>query len=81
MQYTEHGHCGILTEDGRIDHLQSITRIAEVALMYARSGAHVVAPSDMMDGRVFAIKQLLNQNGFGNKVFPFWEQLTYRLLS
>ncbi|KAL0276413.1 UNVERIFIED_CONTAM: hypothetical protein PYX00_003996 [Menopon gallinae] len=66
--YTDHGHCGILEANGTIDNKSSIKRIAQVALSYAAAGAHIVAPSDMMDGRVKAIKDLLNQNGLGNKI-------------
>lgn len=58
--YTDHGHCGVLdgpTKD--LDNSLSIRRIAEVALAYAKAGAHIVAPSDMMDNRIGAIKQLL----------------------
>jgi porphobilinogen synthase len=57
--YTDHGHCGILYEDGTIDNVASIARLAQVAVAYAEAGCHVVAPSDMMDGRVGAIKQAL----------------------
>lgn len=57
--YTDHGHCGILDSKGNIDNDQSICRIAEVAVNYAKEGCHVVAPSDMMDGRVDAIKKRL----------------------
>jgi len=66
--YTDHGHCGILTDDGSIDTPLSCQRIADVALAYAKAGAHVVAPSDMMDGRIAAIKDALLNNGVGNKV-------------
>jgi len=66
--FTSHGHCGILTEKGNLDNDLSILRIAEVALWYAQAGAHVVAPSDMMDGRVKSIKEILHKNGFGNSV-------------
>ncbi|XP_035207490.1 delta-aminolevulinic acid dehydratase-like [Stegodyphus dumicola] len=66
--YTDHGHCGILDAEGHIDNAASIKRIAELALEYAKAGCHVVAPSDMMDGRVKAIKTLLNEAGLGNKV-------------
>lgn len=58
--YTDHGHCGIL--DGKtsdLDNASSIGRIAQVAVAYAKAGAHIVAPSDMMDNRIGAIKQLL----------------------
>jgi len=61
--YTDHGHCGVL--DGQsIDNDTSVARIAEVALSHARAGADVVAPSDMMDGRVGAIRSLLDAEGF-----------------
>lgn len=53
--YTDHGHCGIL-EDGVINNDKSIDRIAAIAVEYARMGAHIVAPSDMMDNRIMAIK-------------------------
>ena len=61
--YTDHGHCGVL--DGQsIDNDTSVARIAEVALSHARAGADVVAPSDMMDGRVGAIRSVLDAKGF-----------------
>ncbi|XP_070515809.1 endoplasmic reticulum chaperone BiP isoform X3 [Cardiocondyla obscurior] len=66
--YTDHGHCGILNNDGSINNPSSIQRIAEVAVSYAKTGAHIVAPSDMMDGRVSAIKQGLAAAGLSNKV-------------
>uniref|UniRef100_A0A671SWC2 Delta-aminolevulinic acid dehydratase n=1 Tax=Sinocyclocheilus anshuiensis TaxID=1608454 RepID=A0A671SWC2_9TELE len=66
--YTSHGHCGILREDGSLDNAASCLRLAEVALAYARAGCHIIAPSDMMDGRIAAIKQALIANDFGNKV-------------
>jgi len=65
--YTDHGHCGILKNEV-IDNEASIKRIAEVALSYAKAGCHVVAPSDMMDGRVKAIKMFLNEANLGNTV-------------
>jgi porphobilinogen synthase len=66
-EYTSHGHCGILHEDGTINATPSAERIAEVALAYAKAGAHCVAPSDMMDGRIKAIKRQLIDNGLGNR--------------
>ncbi|CDQ92211.1 unnamed protein product [Oncorhynchus mykiss] len=66
--YTSHGHCGILREDGTLDNGASCQRLAEVALAYARAGCHIIAPSDMMDGRVGAIKHSLMSNDMGNKV-------------
>ena len=67
-EYTSHGHCGILHEDGSINSEPSANRIAEVALSYAKAGAHCVAPSDMMDGRIRMIKQRLIEEGYGNRV-------------
>ncbi|XP_063289096.1 delta-aminolevulinic acid dehydratase [Pelobates fuscus] len=66
--YTSHGHCGILREDGSIQNEASCQRLADVALAYAKAGCHVVAPSDMMDGRIGAIKNALISNNLGNKV-------------
>ncbi|KAI8998202.1 hypothetical protein BC832DRAFT_561591 [Gaertneriomyces semiglobifer] len=67
-EFTDHGHCGILREDGTINNLPSISRLAEVALNYAKAGCQIIAPSDMMDGRIRAIKQILLDNGLGSKV-------------
>lgn len=50
-EYTSHGHCGELREDGTIENGASVKRMQEVAVAYARAGAHMVAPSDMMDGQ------------------------------
>ncbi|KAM8934770.1 delta-aminolevulinic acid dehydratase [Pelodytes ibericus] len=66
--YTSHGHCGILREDGTIQNEASCQRLAEVALAYARAGCHVIAPSDMMDGRIGAIKDALISNDMSNRV-------------
>lgn len=66
--YTSHGHCGILREDGTIQNEASCQRLAEVALAYAKAGCHIIAPSDMMDGRIGAIKQAIISNDLGNKV-------------
>jgi porphobilinogen synthase len=60
---TDHGHCGHVRPDGRIDNDSSVETLAQVALNHARAGADAVAPSDMMDGRVLAIRQLLDRNG------------------
>ncbi|GAB6876101.1 porphobilinogen synthase [Thermaerobacter litoralis] len=62
--YTSHGHCGILTADGRIDNDATLDQLARVALSHARAGADWVAPSDMMDGRVAAIRRVLDEEGF-----------------
>jgi len=60
---TDHGHCGHVLPGGRIDNDASVETLAQVALNYARAGADAVAPSDMMDGRVLAIRQLLDRSG------------------
>jgi len=60
--YTDHGHCGLI-RDGRIDNDASLPHLAAMALSHARAGADVVAPSDMMDGRVAAIRDALDDDG------------------
>ena len=67
-EYTSHGHCGILNEDGSLNNPQSVDRISTVALAYAKAGAHCVAPSDMNDGRVRSIKLKLIQAGLSHQV-------------
>ena len=62
-QYTDHGHCGIV-EKGVIDNDASLDLIAKTALSHAKAGADMVAPSDMMDGRVAEIRGVLDDNGF-----------------
>lgn len=62
-QYTSHGHCGIL-HGHRIDNDASLEYIAKIALSHAVAGADMVAPSDMMDGRVEAIRNTLDENGY-----------------
>ena len=62
-EYTDHGHCGIV-EGHDVLNDPSVQRLAAIALSYARAGADVVAPSDMMDGRVAAIRETLDQGGF-----------------
>ncbi len=63
---TDHGHCGHVLPSGVIDNDTSIETLAQVALSYTRAGADAVAPSDMMDGRVGAIRELLDRHGFVN---------------
>ena len=63
-QYTDHGHCGILTEDGYVDNDKTLPYLAKIAVSHASAGADMVAPSDMMDGRVAAIRAALDENGF-----------------
>lgn len=67
-EYTSHGHCGELHEDGTLKREQLVLRIGAVAVNYARAGAHCVAPSDMMDGRVKDIKRGLIAAQLENKV-------------
>ena len=62
-QYTDHGHCGIL-KAGKIKNDPTLKRLAKVALSHAEAGADMIAPSDMMDGRVAKIRKVLDQNGF-----------------
>ncbi len=61
--YTSHGHCGILGSDGCVDNDSSNAALADMALAHVEAGADMVAPSDMMDGRVGAIRSRLDQNG------------------
>jgi len=65
-EYTDHGHCGLLTEEGEVDGDSSLPLLARAALVYAEAGADAVAPSDMMDGRVGAIRTVLDDAGLTN---------------
>ncbi|HYY26072.1 MAG TPA: porphobilinogen synthase [Candidatus Udaeobacter sp.] len=62
-EYTDHGHCGVI-KNGDVDNDSTLELLAKEALSHARAGADIVAPSDMMDGRVGAIRKTLDQNGF-----------------
>src|SRR5688572_15459307 len=64
-EYTDHGHCGVL-EGEVVDNDRTLEILAKEAVAHARAGAHVVAPSDMMDGRVGAIRRALDAEGFAN---------------
>jgi porphobilinogen synthase len=64
-EYTSHGHCGFV-RDGEVDNDISIELLAKTAISHAEAGADVVAPSDMMDGRVGAIRHQLDEEGFSN---------------
>ncbi|KAG6027915.1 Aminolevulinate dehydratase [Claviceps sp. LM458 group G5] len=66
-EYTSHGHCGILRDDGSLNNQLSVDRISDVAIAYAKAGAHCVAPSDMNDGRIRAIKLKLIEEGIAHK--------------
>jgi porphobilinogen synthase len=63
-EYTDHGHCGILTAEGDVDNDATLERYAAIAVAQATAGAHVVAPSGMMDGQVAAIRRALDGAGF-----------------
>jgi porphobilinogen synthase len=65
-EYTDHGHCGVLTNAG-VDNDATLPLLARAAECYARAGADVIAPSDMMDGRVAAIRGALDQAGFADR--------------
>ncbi len=62
-EYTDHGHCGILGADGDVDNDATLELLARTAVTYAAAGVDVVAPSDMMDGRVAAIRHALDARG------------------
>ena len=63
-EYTDHGHCGLIGADGGVDNDASAELIARTAVSHARAGADVVAPSDMMDGRIGAVRRALDEEGF-----------------
>ena len=65
-EYTSHGHCGLLRADGSVDNDSSVELLARTAVSHARAGADVVAPSDMMDGRVGAIRAALDDEGLAD---------------
>jgi porphobilinogen synthase len=65
-EYTSHGHCGLLRADGSVDNDASVELLARTAVSLARAGADVVAPSDMMDGRVGAIRAALDAEDLGD---------------
>lgn len=63
-EYTDHGHCGVLRPDGGVDNDATLELLARTAVSHARAGADIVAPSDMMDGRVGSIRAELDAEGF-----------------
>jgi len=64
-EYTSHGHCGVVVK-GEIDNDQTLELLAKMSFSHAEAGADMVAPSDMMDGRVKAIREILDRNGYEN---------------
>jgi porphobilinogen synthase len=65
-EYTSHGHCGVLREDAYVDNDATLELLARTAVSHARAGADIIAPSDMMDGRVGAIREELDGEGFAD---------------
>ena len=65
-EYTSHGHCGILDENNYVDNDKTLAFLQKVALSHAKAGADILAPSDMMDGRIQKIREKLDENGFVN---------------
>jgi porphobilinogen synthase len=65
-EFTDHGHCGVLSHDGYVENDPTLDLLSKMALSHAEAGADIVAPSDMMDGRVGAIRDTLDEKGFDN---------------
>ena len=65
-EYTSHGHCGVVTPSGEVDNDETLPLLARTAVSHAGARADIVAPSDMMDGRVAAIRSVLDDSGFGS---------------
>jgi len=65
-EYTDHGHCGILDQRGDVDNDATLELLAKTALSYAMAGVDIIAPSDMMDGRVAYLRETLDASGFTN---------------
>lgn len=63
-EYTDHGHCGILDSNGNVENDTTLEVLAKIALSYAEAGVDMVAPSDMMDGRIAKIRETLDSNGY-----------------
>ena len=63
-EYTSHGHCGILKENGYVDNDKTLEYLAKIAVSHAKAGADIIAPSDMMDGRIKTIREALDNEGF-----------------
>ncbi|WP_104816726.1 porphobilinogen synthase [Kitasatospora sp. MMS16-BH015] len=63
-EYTDHGHCGVLAEDGSVDNDATLKRYEEMALVQAEAGVHLVGPSGMMDGQIGVIRRALDEAGY-----------------
>ncbi|MBT0767746.1 porphobilinogen synthase [Kineosporia sp. J2-2] len=67
-EFTDHGHCGVLTPEGVVDNDATLLRYADMGVAMAQAGAHMVGPSGMMDGQVAAVRKALDENGFAENV-------------
>src|SRR5262249_51654758 len=65
-EFTSHGHCGVLADDGSVDNDATLVRYAEMALAQAAAGADILGPSGMMDGQVGAVRRALDEAGYGH---------------
>jgi porphobilinogen synthase len=65
-QYTDHGHCGILKEDGCVHNDKTLKYLGKIAVSHAKAGADMVAPSDMMDSRIGYLRESLDKEGYEN---------------
>lgn len=65
-EYTSHGHCGILTDGGYVDNDKTLEYLGKIAISHVEAGADMVAPSDMMDGRIAFIREMLDKAGYVN---------------
>ena len=65
-EYTSHGHCGVVRDDGTVDNDQTLELLNRAAVSQAQAGADIIAPSDMMDGRVSTIRRALDDDGFSD---------------
>jgi porphobilinogen synthase len=63
-EYTSHGHCGVLTPEGYVENDETLEILSKVAVSHAKAGADIIAPSDMMDGRVAIIREALDEAGY-----------------
>ena len=80
-EYTSHGHCGVLRDDGVVDNDLTLELLARTALSQAEAGADIVAPSDMMDGRVGALRAALDEHGLTETpIMAYSRQVRLRLL-
>lgn len=63
-EYTDHGHCGILTHDKDVDNDETLPYLSRIALSYAKAGVDMIAPSDMMDGHIASLRKTLDEHGY-----------------